>query len=85
MSEIIDIFRKSSKKKGLIYIIDEDSLKYIDFKFDRIFLYETPDELASYFKIFSLLKEKGKIYIVSPPNEFRSKIEFFEDLTKLSL
>lgn len=76
---------KNEKKKGIIYIVDEDSLKYIDFKFDTFYLFDTPDELASYFKIFSLLKEKGKLYIVSPSNEYKSKNDFFEDLAKLSL
>lgn len=76
---------KNAKKKGIIYVFDEETLKYIDFQFDSFFLYETPDELASYFTIFSLLKEKGKLYIPAPSNEYKSKLDFFEDLAKLSL
>lgn len=79
------MYTNISKNKGIIYIIDEDYLKYIDFKFDCFLVFESPDDLTSYFKIFSLLKEKGDLYIVSPSNEYRSKIEFFEDLAKLSL
>jgi len=69
----------------MIYLMDEESLKYIDFKFDAFYLFEAPDELSSYFKIFSLIKEKGKLHILSPSNEYRSKIDFFEDLVKISL
>jgi len=79
------MFSNDDKHNAIFYIIDECSLKYIDFKFDALFLFDSPDELASYFKIFSLLKGQGKLYIVSLSNEYKSKIDFFEDLARLSL
>jgi len=77
--------KNEKKNKGIVYVIDEDRLKFINHKFDACILFDTPDELAAYYKIFSLLKEKAKLYIVSPSNEYKSKIDFFEDLARLSL
>ncbi len=69
----------------MIYIADEEMLKYLDFKFDSIYLYDNPDELSFYFKLFKQLKEKGKLYLSTLSNEYKSKIEFFEKLVKFSL
>lgn len=76
---------KGLKNKGMIFLMDEEMIKYIDFQFDKVFLYETPDELSSYFKIFSQLREKGQLFILTLSNEYKSKIEFFEELVKISL
>lgn len=74
-----------NSRKGSIILVDEEHLHFCDIKLDGFFLYEAPEELGSYFKIFELLKDEGKVYILSNLNDYATKLEYFEELLKISL